>query len=315
MNPMERNERYDPEDLEQLMLERSFDELLEEERAFALRHISSRAEYERMRNLLRHLQESGGSTPAPEAHPRVREHVLAAFHAQQQPQWRIWLNSVGGFLFPQRPALYWRPALALGAVAVVFLTARQALHVGDTGNVQLAEVKQTAPAAPVERKLTEQPATDETAPTPAVKAPATPAAATLPSTAQTPVGAAEEEVSTRIAESGSAAEQHSTAQTATPGQAGNARITNEGLADVHPQQAPAPNAGIASVSAAKTETVRTEQDATPAASISDLAKNQGQDAEESASRKRSTAANKEVDKPVAPGYSEDDLLGLLRAAW
>ena len=45
---MERTERYDPEDLEQLMLERSFDELLGEERAFALRHLQGRAEYEQM---------------------------------------------------------------------------------------------------------------------------------------------------------------------------------------------------------------------------------------------------------------------------
>ena len=41
---MEPRELYDPEDIEQLLIERAFDELLEEERAFVLRHLSDRTE-------------------------------------------------------------------------------------------------------------------------------------------------------------------------------------------------------------------------------------------------------------------------------
>src|SRR5690606_38827919 len=104
---MERPERYDPEDLEHLMLERSVDELLEEERAYALRHLESGAEYERMRALLHHVRD-GKSAQAPmHADPAVRERVLQAFRAQQRSPWQIWLNSVGGFLLPARPSSYW----------------------------------------------------------------------------------------------------------------------------------------------------------------------------------------------------------------
>ena len=73
MKKMERPERYDPEDLEHLMLERGFDELLEEERAYALRHLEGRAEYERMRALLHHVREDKRDHAPMDADPAVRE--------------------------------------------------------------------------------------------------------------------------------------------------------------------------------------------------------------------------------------------------
>ncbi|MFZ1618285.1 MAG: hypothetical protein WAT41_13120, partial [Flavobacteriales bacterium] len=140
---MEPTERYDPEDLEHLMLERRFDELLEEELAFALRHLTGRAEYDRMRSLLLHVREDRTEQGTLDAPPQVREHVLQAFREQQRPQWKIWLNSVGGFLLPERPAQYWRPALALGTVAVlVFASLLTWRTMGTDGNKVLAEVKE-----------------------------------------------------------------------------------------------------------------------------------------------------------------------------
>jgi len=144
MNPaMERPERYDPEDLEHLMLERSFDELLAEEQAFALRHLRDRAEYERMRALLHQVQQQRQVPQNRDADPAVRERVLAAFRAKQQPHWRIWLNSVGAFLFPERPAAYWRPVLAMGLVAVVAIAVLRLSTRPDQAKV-LAEAKSAA---------------------------------------------------------------------------------------------------------------------------------------------------------------------------
>src|SRR5690554_740692 len=118
---MERPERYDPEDLEHLMLERGFDDLLEEERAYALRHLADRAEYERMRALLHHVREERDERLPGDAGPAVRERVLQAFRIQRQPQWRIWLNNVGGLLLPARPATFARPLLALGTLAALMI--------------------------------------------------------------------------------------------------------------------------------------------------------------------------------------------------
>jgi hypothetical protein len=98
---MDRRERYDPEDIEILMQERSFDELLEEERAYVLRHVSDRAEYEAMRSLLIHMRDDARDQEPIEADPAIRANVMQAFRNEQQPQWRIWLNSVGAALFPE----------------------------------------------------------------------------------------------------------------------------------------------------------------------------------------------------------------------
>ena len=157
---MERPERYDPEDLEHLMLERPFDELLEEERAYALRHLADRAEYERMRALLHHVRTNDRNSGTLDASPKVRENVLQAFREQRRPHWRIWLNSVGGFLLPERPVHYWRPALALGVVAVLSFTGVEMWNsLQHKENKVLAEVKPKAtvqpPEAPKEQNETE----------------------------------------------------------------------------------------------------------------------------------------------------------------
>ena len=61
---MERHERYDPEDIESLLSERGFDELLPDERAFVLRHVNGREEYERMRALLHYVRSTRPSIAA-----------------------------------------------------------------------------------------------------------------------------------------------------------------------------------------------------------------------------------------------------------
>lgn len=116
---MERRELYEPEDIEQLLFERSYDDLLEEERAFVLRHLSGRAEYEAMRALLLRVHEDEGTATVPDADPVVRDRVLAAFRAEQRPQWRIWLNSIGAAFWPKNAPAFWRPALAFGSVALL----------------------------------------------------------------------------------------------------------------------------------------------------------------------------------------------------
>jgi hypothetical protein len=116
---MERRELYDPEDIEQLLLERPFDELLDEERAFVLRHLTGRDEYERMRNLLLTVHYTEREEEVLEAEPLVRDRVMETFRTQRQPQWRIWLNSVRAFALPKEPRSYWKPALAFASIAIL----------------------------------------------------------------------------------------------------------------------------------------------------------------------------------------------------
>lgn len=161
---MERREQYDPEDIESLLNERSFDELLEEERAYVLRHLTGRDEYEAMRTLLHQVHTDERDNDLIVAPPEVRSHVLHVFRQQQQPQWRVWLNSVGAMLWPKEMSALWRPALALGSVALLITAGVFVLNRADEGNAQLAELR---PTKELEREKNEvaaplQPAMDST---------------------------------------------------------------------------------------------------------------------------------------------------------
>jgi hypothetical protein len=144
---MERHERYDPEDIESLLSERGFDELLDAERAFVLRHLSGRDEYERMRALLHYMRPDERSRPGIEPDERVRRNVMDVFRAQQRPQWRIWLNSMASWSMPQRTSGYWRPALAFGTLALLVVAGVLAVRQFNDGHehAELAEVKQVVP--------------------------------------------------------------------------------------------------------------------------------------------------------------------------
>jgi len=154
---MERRELYEPEDIEQLLIERPYDELLEMERAFVLRHLSGRDEYEAMRALLLKVHDDDADMAPIEAEPSVRAHVMDIFRSEQRPQWRIWLNSVHAFLLPKEASAMWRPALALGSVALVAW-----LVVVNTGRFeaanapQLAELKDVKETGNLEEKAVDQ---------------------------------------------------------------------------------------------------------------------------------------------------------------
>ena len=153
---MERREQYDPEDIEQLLLDRPFDELLEEERAYVLRHLSGRAEYDAMRALLLTVHHNEGEHELMDAEPVVRERVLNIFRAQQKPQWNIWLNSVQAFLLPKDASAFWKPALAFASLAaVVSVCVVGSRSLSDKAPEALADLKQVkevpkAPNAPVQ---------------------------------------------------------------------------------------------------------------------------------------------------------------------
>lgn len=170
---MERHERYDPEDIEGLLSERGFDELLPDERAFVLRHLSGREEYERMRALLHYVRPDERDRGTIEPEDRVRANVLEAFRAQQQPQWRIWLNGISLWLAPNSASAspLWRPALAFGSLALLIVAGIVAVRQFDGLGEQaaLAEVKQEerAPAPPpvkADEQPTLKPADGATAP-------------------------------------------------------------------------------------------------------------------------------------------------------
>ena len=152
---MDKRERYDPEDLESLLCERAFDELLAEERAYVLRHVSGRDEYEAMRATLGYLRAHPPGRLPITADPEVRDRVLVAFRQAHKPKWRIWLNSISLWMVPEQPALLWRPILALATVALL-VVAGVSWFRGQNGlENAVAEVKLEVPEEPAPSPRTE----------------------------------------------------------------------------------------------------------------------------------------------------------------
>ena len=138
---MERRERYDPEDIESLLTERSFDELLEEERAYVLRHLTDRNEYETMRGLLLHMRTSDREQDPLVAPESVRSNVINAFRTQQRPKWQIWLNSVGTLIWPKDMSAMWRPALAFASLAVLITAGVLLVQNYGNKNAEVADLR------------------------------------------------------------------------------------------------------------------------------------------------------------------------------
>ncbi|HQZ94626.1 MAG TPA: hypothetical protein PLX64_16420, partial [Flavobacteriales bacterium] len=135
--------------------ERSFDELLEEERAYVLRHLTDRNEYETMRGLLLHMRTSDREQEPLVAPDSVRSNVINAFRAQQRPKWQIWLNSVGPLLWPKEMSALWRPALAFASLAILITAGVVLVRNYGTNEVGLAELKDVehAKAVDVQKEL------------------------------------------------------------------------------------------------------------------------------------------------------------------
>lgn len=75
---------YEPEDIEQLMLEKSFEELLDKEKAFVLKHVDGIAEYDEMRKILLSIKENAPDDEVIEPPSYMRKQLLDDFIARQR---------------------------------------------------------------------------------------------------------------------------------------------------------------------------------------------------------------------------------------
>ena len=117
---MNKQRPYDPEDLEALMLNKSFDELLPDERTFVLQHFSGKEEYGSMRQLLFQSMESmQENKPQPPGALKARMIHDFREHHRSQSRPSVWLNFMAQFWnqFKSRPVMQ----IAAACVAVLFV--------------------------------------------------------------------------------------------------------------------------------------------------------------------------------------------------
>jgi len=109
--------KYDPEDIESLMLHKSFEDLLADEKTFVLKHLTSKAEYEYLRNtLLQTMDDFSSEEFLPP--PGLRQNLVQEFRKKhKQPGFTVWLNGLFATANP-RP-IYLQPYFQLAVVSIV----------------------------------------------------------------------------------------------------------------------------------------------------------------------------------------------------
>lgn len=114
MNPLF---KYDPEDMESLLLHKQFHELYPEEKEFVLRHMSGPEEYDSLRRTLLELHDASNHDEWLEPDDQLKRTLMAEFQREHRSRFIVWLNAL--FATPELP-WYRRPAvqLALGSILI-----------------------------------------------------------------------------------------------------------------------------------------------------------------------------------------------------
>jgi hypothetical protein len=117
--------KYDPEDIESLLLHKQFNELYPEEKEFVLRHLENEQEYESMRSVLMELKNISTTDEWLEPDASIKKNLMREFSSEKKSRFVIWLNSL--FAFPDRPWYSQRGVqIAFGFFILGFLLFRYA---------------------------------------------------------------------------------------------------------------------------------------------------------------------------------------------
>jgi hypothetical protein len=143
-------QKYDPEDIESLLLHKEFGDLYESEKTFVLKHISSEEEYAGMREQLLQIQQLMAENDDRDffkPDPRRREKLIA-YMKESKPERVLWLNSMlAVFHDGQR---FRAPAFQLAAVILFMITGvilYTSIYRDNPGTI--VQVESTAPIATV----------------------------------------------------------------------------------------------------------------------------------------------------------------------
>jgi hypothetical protein len=116
---------YDPEDLERLLKEKSFSELLPEEKAFVLQFVENDLEYDSMRETLESLIAVPSMEEAISPKAATKEALMAAFSAktvENQKEEREEKTGFWAWLWTTNKTILYRPGFQLASLALVLVS-------------------------------------------------------------------------------------------------------------------------------------------------------------------------------------------------
>lgn len=136
---MKKDRKYDPEDIESLLMHKQFYELYPEEKEFVLQFIEGPEEYESMRKTLFELRNASKNGEWLDPDPSLKAELMKEFATENKSGFRVWLNSL--FVMPE-VIWYKQPAfrLAMATCVVVFGIVIVMRNSGAEGN-EIAAIK------------------------------------------------------------------------------------------------------------------------------------------------------------------------------
>ncbi|MCC6599383.1 MAG: hypothetical protein IT223_01770 [Crocinitomicaceae bacterium] len=143
--------KYDPEDIESLLLHKSFGELYIEEKTFVLQHLDGPEEYESMRKILRELHQNGTGEEWIEPDPALKAGLIAEFSHEERKGFLVWLNTLfaaSSLPWYRKPAFHLAFGIALTLITTgIFILSRHnssPLHFAELSQKETTSVDSTA---------------------------------------------------------------------------------------------------------------------------------------------------------------------------
>jgi len=144
--------KYEPEDIEYILLNKEYNDLDAEQRKFVDEFVHSEEEYLLMRRTLLSISNTAG--PQVEIVPpyAIKDRLMAEFDKEDSMSIAAWWKSVSGFLFPVGRPLFSKPGFQMSLVACSVILIVVLIPWGDLNqqheNVAYQEVKETEPGPP-----------------------------------------------------------------------------------------------------------------------------------------------------------------------
>ncbi len=133
--------KYDPEDIESLLLHKEYQELYPEERDFVLKHLADQEEYNSMRAMLLTIATMDEPDEI-EPQGKTLDLLMEEFVTEEKRGFKWWLNSLFAGIFPSDRTWIRQPgfqlAMALGVVVIGFIYFQKTT----TAYKNIAEAKQ-----------------------------------------------------------------------------------------------------------------------------------------------------------------------------
>lgn len=132
--------KYDPEDIESLLLHKEYHDLYAEEREFVLQHMDNEEEYNSMRAMLLTISSSDDFEEI-EPQPKTLALLMEEFVTEEKRGFKWWLNSLFVGIFPKEKTWFRQPgfqmAMVMGIVVLGFVFVQQS----STNYKNIAEAK------------------------------------------------------------------------------------------------------------------------------------------------------------------------------